>query len=316
MMEFVELKKSLTAKIEPAYVLFGKDSFLLNKSAELIVKACDIQNTELDIEKINDPNLISGAISSARTPSFFGGRRVIIVRAYLSEDKKPEILKEFAEYFKNPDNQNVLIIIIDSEKEPSALKGAMFVDCNPMSLSVVQTLILRQFKEAGKSVSPSSASYIAEACECDYNKINNEIMKLIAYSGDASEIPQAVIAEFVQKTKDMQIFELANSIISGNAKKSSEILENLLAQNIDEYMIFGGLVSMLRRAFYASATTAGVDLVASVIGGNPFAITYARRDYAKSAARVRALYEKALGLEFAIKNGKIGVLSAIASLCL
>lgn len=87
-----------------------------------------------------------------------------------------------------------------------------------------------------------------------------------------------------------------------------------MGSNTNEYMIFGGVVSQMRRAYYATASSADINVLGKMLGCSPYAIKYSRRDYGANPAAVKVCYARALELEYQIKAGKTTVPSALDAL--
>jgi DNA polymerase III delta subunit len=96
--------------------------------------------------------------------------------------------------------------------------------------------------------------------------------------------------------------------------RADEILRVLRAAGVEDYAVFGGLVSALRRVFYALTCKGTPESVAAFLKCSPYAVIYARRDNRRLAHSISKIYEKALDLEYQIKSGKISVDGAIAEI--
>jgi len=196
---------------------------------------------------------------ASKTPSMFGDKRVIVVRS-------------------------------DTE-----IEGATRVNCDALPENLVVQLIQKQFREAGKNIDTKDVHFIARACGNNYARINNEIIKQVAYF-DLSNIIQ---------DKEYQIYEFGNMLVKNDLAGALKILEHL---QIDEYSVFGSLVSTFKRLYYSLNTT---TCPSKVLGCNPYAINYARRDGARLRTRIGDIYTEILELEYKIKTGLMSVQGAI-----
>jgi len=280
-MLFANLKTALKTEIKPAYLLTGSDVFLINKAIELILSAAKID--ALNVIKIDEDTDATEINSLSRNQSMFGGATATIVRG-LTETK---------------------IILDPSSKiiEP--------VDCNPMSQDVVTKLIINQFTQEGKTVNQATATHLATSQNNDYSRINNEIIKLINFYKDKKELTVDDISPLISKTEEFQVYELGNALLKKDLNKATTIYNNLVAINTDEYALFGSLVSLIKRLFYALSSPMTDAELGAYLKCHPYAVTATRRDGRHLKDTIINIYKTALELEYKIKSGQISCDHAI-----
>jgi len=306
-MNFAELKNNLKNKVESIYLIYGSDIFLMQKAVEMITKAAGVIDETLDISRLDEKSTADSIIAECRTVSFFGGKRVVVVKPFTSEQNNNTLKK----YLNNPDENTVLALVSDAEVK---IKNIQSVNCNPMSPDILTRLIANQLNTSNKKITADGARLLCEYCGDNYSKIDNEINKLINFYNDKELLSVDEINQIVIKPLEFQIFELSKAMCSGNLVQSELILKTLQDRGEDDYAIFGNLVSAFRRLYYSLSTRAQNDKVANVLGCSPFAITYARRDNPHLATKIVQLYSYAIDLEFKIKSGSITTDSAITLL--
>ena len=113
---------------------------------------------------------------------------------------------------------------------------------------------------------------------------------------------------------DYQIYELGAAILAQQVTAATKILAWLMSSNTNEYLIFGGLVSQMRRAYYATASSADINVLGKMLGCSPYAIKYSRRDYGANPMAVKNCYTRILELEYQIKSGQMTVPAALDAL--
>lgn len=322
-MKFIELKKNLQTKIEPVYAIFGADNFLVNKSIELVIGAVNAKAKEdesggmggfgigggVEVTRYDEGVTASNIVVACTTVSMFGGRRIIIVRG-ISDGT----IKDLAKYFKKPDETCILVLVISGEKLPAGLKSVEIVDCAPLEPSVLVGLISNQLKSHGKQITSEGASVLAMYCGNSYARIDGEINKLVNFYHDVQIIDKKHIEESVTKAEEFQVYELGSAVCKKDFKTAENIMSRLLTSGVEEYAIFGALVSHFKRVWYAVKTNADKDVVATALKLNPWAVVYARRDNKHLAGNIDKIYHTAIDLEFQIKSGQIGILSAIQTI--
>lgn len=302
-MDFAQLKTSLKTKIEPAYLVYGTDYFLINKAVSLIQNAMP----NVEVTKFTEETSGEAIVTALSTTSFFTNARLIV--ATLGD--KPSF-SAINQYIKNPVAGNTLILISYQEKPNANLKGATTVNCNPMPAEILVPLIAKQI--APHQITRDAAEYLVEATGGYYTLIDNELTKFMAYYADLPVWEIKHLQPYVTKTLDYQIYELGAAILARQVSAASKILAWLYSGNTNEYMIFGGVVSQIRRAYYATASSADINVLGKILGCSPFAIKYSRRDYGANAAAVKSCYERILELEYQIKSGQMTVTAALDAL--
>ncbi len=302
-MDFAQLKASLKTHIEPAYLLHGTDYFLIHKAVNLITQALPAADVTKFDEDVSG-NEITTALS---TTSFFTNPRLVIATV----GDKPSF-SAINQYLKNPIEGNVLVLISYREKPEANLKGATIVNCNPMPATILVPLIAKQI--APHQITREAADYLVEATGGYYTLIDNELTKFLAYYADLPVWEVKHLQPYLTKTLDYQIYELGAAILARQITAATKILSWLISSNTNEYMIFGGVVSQLRRAYYATNSKDDINIIGKMLGCSPYAIKYSRRDYGANPAAVKACYAKALELEYQIKSGQTTVTAALDAL--
>ena len=302
-MDFAQLKASLKTKVEPAYYVYGTDYFLINKAVSLIQSAVPGAEMTKFAEEVG----ADAVVTALATTSFFTSARLVV--ATLGE--KPA-LSTINQYLKNPVDGNVLVLISYHEKPDLNLKGVTPVNCNPLPANILVPLIAKQI--APHQITRAAADYLVEATGGYYTLIDNELTKFLAYYQDVPVWDVPHLQPYLTKTLDYQIYELGAAILAQQVTAATKILAWLMSSNTNEYLIFGGLVSQMRRAYYATASSADMNILGKMLGCSPYAIKYSRRDYGANPMAVKNCYARILELEYQIKSGQMTVPAALDAL--
>ena len=172
-MNFTELKANLKNEVAQCYLLYGEDSFLINKATSLIKEAAGGN----DVVCFCEDATCAQVTTAYSTISMFGDKRVAVVRN-ASESMRKE------------------------------LKKAIAVNCNPLEPAIIVKLIERDVAAVGKKITPSAAVLVARYCQNNYSAVDNELKKLINYFWDKSILDVAEVNEIVTKTTEYQLWEL------------------------------------------------------------------------------------------------------------
>ncbi|MCM1404051.1 MAG: hypothetical protein NC133_00880 [Prevotella sp.] len=302
-MDFAQLKSSLKSQIESAYLLYGTDYFLIHKAVSLIQAALP----SAEMTKFADDVTGETITTALATTSFFTNARLVV--ATLGEKTA---LSAINQYLKNPVAGNVLVLISYREKPEANLKGATVVNCNPMPATILIPLIARQI--APHQITRDAATYLVEATGGYYTLIDNELTKFLAYYADVPVWDTKHLQPYLTKTLDYQIYELGAAILAHQVTAAANIFAWLLGSNTNEYLIFGGVVAQMRRAYYATASHEDINVLGKRLGCSPYAIKYSRRDYGANPSVVKDCYARSLELEYQIKAGQTTVTAALDAL--
>lgn len=302
-MEFAQLKSSLKTQVSPAYLIYGSDYFLINKAIQLIQNALP----GAEVSKFDAETPASDVAAALMTTTFFAVNRLVI---YAPDSKADWTALNQA--LQQPTPGSVLVVLDYHDKATANVKAAIPVDCNPMKPEILVPLIAKQI--APKTITRAAADYLVEATGGYYSLIDNELQKLLAFYADLPTFEVKHLQPYLTKTLDYQIYELGAAILQHNVTAAASMLDYLLDGNQNEYMIFGGIMNQLRRAYYATASHADINVVGKILGCSPYAIKYSRRDFGADPVGVRNCYARGLDLEYQIKSGQLSVSNALAAL--
>lgn len=101
------------------------------------------------------------------------------------------------------------------------------IKCEYPSSSDMRAFIAREFKKSGKKISASNADKIINECEKDMYAVSNLISSVSAYMREKEEVTEDLLNLFIVKSVDSAIYDLTDSVVTGNAKKAYEILNGL-----------------------------------------------------------------------------------------
>jgi len=179
------------------------------------------------------------------------------------------------------------------------LKQAEKVDCNPMSENLVVRLIMQN-----KFFNQDTAMKLAKICENDFARVYNEMQKLEAYGTFDESI--------ITKTEKYQVYELSNALIKKDIARAENILKSFSESGVDDYAVFGNLVSFARRLFYCKQSPMSDGDLAKFLGVNPYAVIALRRDTRNiTKSQATEIYGRALDLEYQIKSGRVATNRAV-----
>lgn len=243
-MNVMKLEKSLKDNnLSSIYLLYGKETYLLENTLRKIKKVFGICKEGLNYIKIDNTN-INSLIPELQTPAFGFDKKMIIVKdadvlkkqgkkknQALSDqvDKIASFIEQNFEYIKD----QVVLIFIEDEIEKNNLykqieKLGIICNFEQEKLPDLMKRIKYICNAYKVNIDNLALSYFIESCGTNLQDLINEIRKLIEYKGENGTITREDIDLLCIKQFDSVIFELTDSLGQKNVKKSLEVLKNLL----------------------------------------------------------------------------------------
>ena len=301
---FADLKKRLKTKIDYAYLLSGKDLFLLDYSLKLITDACEITLPELNYIMFTEDTIDAGDVAKAlNTMPFMCDKKVVFVNASVKSDSLKHDEK-LLEYLANPSDTSVLIVSAGENKVIANAKNTVCVDCNKLSESFILSYIEIEFRKNDKTISKQCAKKLNEYCMSDMMQITTEIAKLSSFVGDRTEIFEEDLDKIVNKNVEYQIFELSEALGKKNAAKTYMILDKLREKKNSSQTLLPLISSHFRRLFFTAITNMDRKTLASELKVKEFAvIKYGEQARNFRKVSLKEIVDLCSETEFAIKNG-------------
>lgn len=323
-MQFITLKESLTQKIYPIYLLQGIDTFSLKKGVELFKKTVitmpevnftRLQGSDLQAEKLQD------CMTLCRSIPFLEERRLIVIENFTPTVQ--DFQKYCKEYFENPLESTVLVIVnTEGEQVEKGTKegkkrreskvnlkeqaNVQFVACDRWTEGDILKLIGRICTRANVTIEREAAYLLIEYTRFDLTRIENELLKLIAFVHTQGCITAQHIQEFVQQDFEFKIFELSNAIALKRQKTYMQIQRDLRQKGMDCLGILNTLLRHFQSLVQIHLLQKSAKETATILNMKPYAVQKQQEQIAKiGAEKLTAIYQLILRAIQDIKNGKL-----------
>lgn len=246
-------------KLSPLYFLFGEEIFLTETYVQRIIKKIiGSDYTDFDFCAFN------GSFSSEELEESVEGmplscdKKLVLITDYdADKDSTDEFNKKLVILSDIPDFCVVVLVFKDISIEVKKLKSKMkkifslaekngeVCEFKHMTPSKVADLVVKRFAKRKIEISKENALFLSQLCKFDLSQIGTEADKLAAFSLKSGVVDRKAIEQLVPKQPEEKVFALADSILSGNSRRSYEILDDLLWQRIEPIVI----VSVLSGAY-------------------------------------------------------------------
>ena len=244
-MNYFKVKRDLKNNIfYPSYFFYGEEVFLIEEIINLIKKIfIPSQKEGVNFNKYDlSEHKWQDIISSAQTiPFLFSEKRIILVEV---REKKKENLSSSEEnllkrFFSSIPSHCIFIVkAVRCNKKKSLFKFFMSLPPNicfqaefkPLKGSQLFSWIDEKVRSEGKVIGFSEKQKLVDIIGNDLRNLNNEIEKLIAFTGDRKKIQLEDIEEITGHIKSFALWELTNSLEKFDFIRSLTIIQKLLKE--------------------------------------------------------------------------------------
>jgi DNA polymerase-3 subunit delta len=289
-----KLAAQLENSISPIYVISGDEPLLVQESADLVRSGLRKQGyTERSVHHIEGSFNWETVLFDANSMSLFSDKKLLELRLPTGKpgDKGGKMLRSYAE---NPPEDNILLLItgkLDASTQRSRWfstleKTGVSVQIWPIEPAQLPVWIQRRAGSVGLALDADSAQALADKVEGNLLAAVQEIELLRLIAGDGSVTLEQVI-EGVSDSTRYNVFSLLDTALSGNRKKTIQMVQGLQTEGAEILPLLGLLARELR---------ALLSMAGKVRAG-------ARVDAVMSAQRVWQKRKKVVG--YALSNHSV-----------
>jgi DNA polymerase III subunit delta len=322
-------REIMKGHIEPVYLFYGKEGFLIEEMVHLLRKHVlpsedpSFHEVILDLEEIPVQQLVQ----EAETPSFFGGRRLVIgknawfLTALKGKDNVEHQPEELLRYTENPLESNVVVLIVPAEKLDTRKKTVKALEKNCCTVAFpsleekeLPGWVAKRLKQAGAAAQPEAVRRLIQLTGNDLRMLDQECRKLAAYAGK-EEITPEMVEQLVPRTLEHDVFKLVDCVARQKTDEALSILYDLLYQREEPIRILALLIRQYRIMLQVKVLVQqgkSERQIASALGLHPYPVKLAvRQGEAYSEKTLRSLLLKAIETDQAVKSGKIDKVLAL-----
>jgi len=276
MMTLIKRLAADGAEVDPVYVLYGSEVFLVEHVVNRIRELLSGGDTgEMNFEKLHGPETtIAHLIDLAREVPLFGGRRMILVGQ--AEDLKSDRHEFLLKYCDKPSKSTCLVFTaaaLDTRKKPwNALKKKNLVyKATAMNEREIRGFLRSRVLRREKQLSPGAASALLSLVGSDLKALDDAIERLSLFVGQRKSIEQKDILQVVSDDRLRSVFEITDAIGEKDASKALSVLNRVLRQQERAIGINHLLARQMRQLLVCSTMRgASREKLASVLGLPPF----------------------------------------------
>ncbi|HHV27524.1 MAG TPA: DNA polymerase III subunit delta [Tissierellia bacterium] len=258
-------------KIKPVYLFYGEEDYLIDYSIKSLKEKYVNEGLEtLNYIVLDGDNIeMSHIYDACETLPFMSEKKVVIIKnlgifgsktkgqgAEYFNQKKDELKK----YISTLEDYICLVFVekntnIDKRKGiiKSINKFGRVIEFTKLKGRDLNNWIGKAFKKYGKIISYNNINYFIQHSsyfDRDINKslydLENEIIKLVNFTGDRKEINVKDIDEVMTKSLDTNIFNLLNSIGEKDINNSLKVFHEMCVSNEPIPLILYMIIRQLR----------------------------------------------------------------------
>ena len=250
---FITIGRDIKEGNIPSLVLMcGKEEYLIRWYSDVLIKkyvseAC----MPIDLVILEGENATVDKIKeSLETVSLMSERKVVMLPDFSPVAGK-EIkgfgtaeIKELIDYFEMIPEGSMLLITYSEQQETKSKKSKIktavekigrVYDFQPLKDGQLKSFIEKRFNLAGKTYAASvinlimsERGYRNKAIEYSLYNLENDLKKIIAHSGNSSEITAADVSDIIAANPENNVFAMLDAIGRNRKDEAFRLLHNLL----------------------------------------------------------------------------------------
>ncbi len=254
---------------------------------------------------------IAEVLDQLNTASLLSDSRLIVIK---DADEIPDELRMgLIRYIKKPSKS--VWLVLDSEDE-AVLKDydevTGFISVRNFAVPVgssLNTWIKDYIRTNGKAIEDKALVALRELEGNDLSYLSQELDKLIAFTGDRTEITSGDVDEVIGRSLIVSAFEISNSIGRRDTSGAIKIASDLIMSGKKEFEIIGILCWHLKRMFKAKVMKgkgeSDYNIASSLRMGRRFQEDFFRQLASFNSNKIKADIELLLQADLDIKNSKL-----------
>ena len=250
----------------PVYLFFGGEDRLKIEAADALVKhGVSPDFADFDLERMNAGETTADALLAAASQVPFGSeRRMVVVKGmeqWRERGKSGEV-ERLADGIARLGDTACLILIAAAEDDEDKRKTAVtvkldnavkkigaVVTCAALKGDSLEGWIRERVQQEGKQIQSDAASQLLRAVGNEMLPLEQEIIKLVCYTGDRATITAKDVAQVVASSPDDVIFSAVDAITRRDTERALSLLSELHRYDPKPQAVAGKLLALLARQY-------------------------------------------------------------------
>ncbi|MFC4144872.1 DNA polymerase III subunit delta [Micromonospora mangrovi] len=269
------------ASLPPILLVLGDEELLATRAVADAVARVRAVDPDVDVREYQAGAVAVGEIAEMLSPSLFGGRRVLVLRA--GQDARKDLVTALLAYAKNPDPEVQLVVL-----HVGGAKGKAFADgLKAAGATVVPaaklkghrervTFVRDEIRRLGGTCTEDAAEALIAAVGTELRELSAACSQLVADTD--GRIGAETVSRYYRGRVEVTGFTVADATMVGDVPAALEALRWALHVGVDPVPIADALADGVRTvARVASAGRGSPYQLASSLGMPAWKIERAQR---------------------------------------
>jgi DNA polymerase-3 subunit delta len=286
-------KKVKRNDISPIYLLFGKESFLINETKQLLIQQV-LQDDEIEFNLSSfdlNETPVEIALEDAETFPFIGERKLLFLHnaSFLTAEKTKEKvehnLARLEAYIKEPAPYSIVVFVAPYEKldERKKLtkelkKNADTFEAKKLNEQELKNWVRTRADYNGVTIEPAAIEQMLTLVGTNLFMLTSEMDKLALYIGKGLTIDVKTVESLVARSLEQNIFTLVEKIVTRKIEEALRIYYDLLKLNEEPIKILAVITGQFRLLYQVKELAKrgyGQKQIASHLKIHPFRVKLA-----------------------------------------
>lgn len=269
------------AVLSPLTLVVGEEELLVSRAVTEVLRAARAADPDAEVHDLACGDLQRGDVDDALSPSLFGGRRVVVLRAAqdLPKDLVDELLAAVADV---PEETSLVVVHAGGQKGKALLtslasKGPRRVDVPKVGkLSERRDFVRRELRRDGRHVDDDAVTLLLEAVGNDLRELASAAEQLLVDT--TGPITVDAVARYHRGRAEASGFGVADRAVEGDLAGALELARWGESTGLAHVLVTSALASTLRSvAVVASAAGVPAGQLAAQVGMPPWKVDKTRR---------------------------------------
>lgn len=286
-------KKINKKQIDPVYLLFGTEAFLINETKQLLIEhVLDEEEKDFNLSVYDlEETPIEAALEDAETFPFMGEKRLVILQnpSFLTSEKSKGKVEhnvgKLEEYLAQPAPYSIVVISAPYEKLDERKKvtkelkrKATVVEAKKLTEQELVAWIQNRAETAGSEIDRDAIELLLSLSGTNLFMLTSEIDKLVLYAGDQKKIDRDMVDKLTARSLEQNIFSLVDKVVHRNVEAALRIYYDLLKQNEEPIKILSVITGQFRLIYQVKELSRkgyGQQQIAGALKIHPFRVKLA-----------------------------------------
>jgi DNA polymerase-3 subunit delta len=265
----------------PLTVVVGDEELLVGRAVSEVVRAARAADPDVDVRDVLAGELERGDLDDLLSPSLFGERRVLVVRA--AQDLTKEVAAELQACVAPPPEEAHVVVVHAGGAKGKALLTALNalkprrVECPKVTkFGERRDFVRRELRADGRSVDEEAVAALLEAVGNDLRELASAAGQLLADT--TGPITTGTVARYHRGRAESSGFTVADRAVDGDLAGALELARWGQSAGLAPVLVTSALASTLRSmAMVASAGRAPAHQIAGQLGMPPWKVEKTQR---------------------------------------